>query len=99
MAALMAAVPSACAGRAAKAPLKLPTGVRAAEAMTISVMTGTLPSCREAAEGGPGPAPATSAAGASMLPSDSPPPPAAPDDRTDHALLIHVKIGRASCRE
>jgi hypothetical protein len=31
-------VPSVCAGIAAKAPLKLPTGVRAADAMTISVM-------------------------------------------------------------
>ena len=40
IAAWMAMVPSACADRLAKAPLKLPTGVRAAEAMTISVMTG-----------------------------------------------------------
>ena len=39
-AAWMAMVPSACADRVAKAPLKLPTGVRAAEAMTISVMIG-----------------------------------------------------------
>ena len=29
--------------RLAKAPLKLPTGVRAAETMTISVMTGSPP--------------------------------------------------------
>jgi hypothetical protein len=34
----MATEPRACAGSAAKAPLKLPTGVRAAEAMTISVI-------------------------------------------------------------
>ena len=39
-AAWMAMVPSAWADRQAKAPLKLPTGVRAAEAMTISVMIG-----------------------------------------------------------
>src|SRR4051794_11462879 len=40
-AAWMAMVPSACADMEAKAPLKLPTGVRAAEAMTISVKTGS----------------------------------------------------------
>jgi hypothetical protein len=34
----MATVPSACADNEAKAPLKAPTGVRAAEAITISVM-------------------------------------------------------------
>ena len=43
MAALIAAVPSTWAGTEAKAPLKAPTGVRAAEAMTISVMTGISP--------------------------------------------------------
>ena len=34
----MAAAPSSCAGVAAKLPLKLPTGVRAAEAITMLVM-------------------------------------------------------------
>ena len=42
IAALMATVPSTWAGSAAKAPLKLPTGVRAADAITISVMDGAL---------------------------------------------------------
>jgi hypothetical protein len=46
MAAVMAAVPKACAGIEAKAPLKAPTGVRAAEAMTISVM-GWYPSSEQ----------------------------------------------------
>ena len=42
-AAVMATVPRACAETLAKAPLKLPTGVRAAEAMTMSVMVWVLP--------------------------------------------------------
>jgi hypothetical protein len=46
-AATMATRPSSWAGTLAKAPLKLPTGVRAIEAMTISVMCwGSLNSLR-----------------------------------------------------
>ncbi len=41
IAAWMAVVPSTCAGTVAKAPLKLPTGVRAAETMTMSSMAGS----------------------------------------------------------
>jgi hypothetical protein len=37
-AALSATMPSMCAGSVPNAPLKLPTGVRAAEAMTISLI-------------------------------------------------------------
>ena len=42
-AALMAMAPSAWAGRLAKAPLNAPTGVRMAEAMTMSSMVAVLP--------------------------------------------------------
>ena len=41
IAACSATVPSACAGQRAEAPLKLPTGVRAAETMTMSSMSGS----------------------------------------------------------
>ena len=53
--ALMTPAPSSCAGVLAKAPLKLPTAVRAADAITILVM---CPLLGGAAGAGPGVAPA-----------------------------------------
>ena len=42
-ASLMAILPSSCAGKLAKAPLKAPTGVRAAPTMTISSFMDNTP--------------------------------------------------------
>ncbi len=54
-AARIAAAPSSCAGVSANAPRKLPTGVRAAEAITMLVMCDLLAGTSD------GPAPQTSA--------------------------------------